>query len=118
MNRTQAETLAEKLSTSFARTQIDPKAWADQLVNLDHQAADEVVSYFVRYQDKQPTIAQFLSQYHRARESDVSMSQFRPDPKAISFNEYYGRIMGRAAKGDRECIEMVEIWDAILEKQS
>ena len=118
MNRTQAETLAEKLSTSFARTQIDPKAWADNLTALDHQAADEVVTYCIRTMDKQPTIAQFLGQYHRTRESDVGMSKFRPDPKAISFNEYYSRIMARAAKGDRESVEMVEIWDAILEKQS
>lgn len=118
MNQTQADTLAHKLTTSFARTHIDPTAWADQLKPLDHEQAEKVTTYCIQAYDKQPTIAQFLTEYYRrVNESDVHMSQWKPDPKAISFGQYFAIMQNRAAKGDREAIELVETWEAYLAKQ-
>jgi hypothetical protein len=118
MNKTQAELLASKLTTSFQRTNIDATAWVEYLEPLDHEVAKRVVDYVIRGYDKQPTIAQFLSEYHRHAESDTDMSKFRPDPGAISFDQYLARIVDKASRGDREATEMVGIWERYLEARS
>lgn len=117
MNLTQAELLANKLTSSFPRTGIEPSAWVEQLKPLDHTEADSVTTYVIRNMDKQPTISQFLAEYHRRRQSDVQMTRWKPDPKAISFGQYFTIITNRAGKGDREAIEMLDIWEAYLAKQ-
>ena len=118
MKRMEAEKHALRITQSWPTTRIELKVGADQLESLDSAAVDETISLCVRRLERSPSIAQFLSEYHRLRDAHAPSYAVSPEyaKSAISFGEYMSRLYDRAAKGDRDAIEMSAIWERNLGK--
>ena len=79
MERHEADSIARKLATSWARSSIAQDSWADEIIDLQRGPAEEAARRLVRQAEHAPSIAQFHGIYRALLGSAPDNGPLCPD---------------------------------------